>query len=431
MAQPELRDEARASRATDEALESTVIVGAAPEASEVRPSVRLRSFEPGEVVAERYRLDRKIGEGGMGVVWAATHTVSQRKVALKFLKSENEDRARRLLREARISGHLSHPNIVEVLDAFSAKGATVLVMELLDGETVEAHLARKGVLTEAEAITLLTPVLDALSSAHRAGIVHRDLKPANIFLAGPEARVKVLDFGIAKMGRGEDLSASASLTQTGSLVGTPHYMAPEQVFGDPDVDARADVWALGVILFECVSGQRPFEAESFGQIIKQVTMGSPRPLPASVSPELRALVERMLARDRGDRPRDAAEVRQALAFPAPTEAARTVPPPAAGEATHRPRWGAAGIVVAMLAAGGLGVWAMAGTGTSRWHAPGERNDGRALRTATTTPAATVNEIPPARGLPPLSTRAPGRPVASTSPTNTAELPGNVQRHSPY
>ncbi|NOU31768.1 MAG: serine/threonine protein kinase, partial [Polyangiaceae bacterium] len=319
MAQPEVRDEARASRAMDEALESTeIVVAGAPEASEVRPSVRLRSFEPGEVVAERYRLDRKIGEGGMGVVWAATHTVSQRKVALKFLKSENEDRARRLLREARISGHLSHPNIVEVLDAFSAKGATVLVMELLDGETVEAHLARKGVLTEAEAITLLTPVLDALSSAHRAGIVHRDLKPANIFLAGPEARVKVLDFGIAKMGRGEDLSASASLTQTGSLVGTPHYMAPEQVFGDPDVDARADVWALGVILFECVSGQRPFDAESFGQIIKQVTMGSPRPLPASVSPELRALVERMLSRDRAERPRDAAEVRLALAFPTAT-----------------------------------------------------------------------------------------------------------------
>jgi len=150
-----------------------------------------------------------------------------------------------------------------------------------------------------------------------------------------------------------------------------------------------------------------------------------------VSAELRALVERMLSRDRGDRPRDAAEVRQALAFPAAaTEAARTVPPPAAREAT--PRWGAAGIVVAMLAAGGLGVWAMAGTGTSRWHAPGERNDGRALRTATTTPAATpTNDLPPVRALPPLSTRAPGRPVASTSPTNTAELPGNVQRHSPY
>ncbi len=412
-----------------------MVVAGAPDASAVRPSVRLRSFEPGEIVAERYRLDRKIGEGGMGVVWAATHTVSQRKVALKFLKSENEDRARRLLREARISGHLSHPHIVEVLDAFSAKGATVLVMELLDGETVEAHLARKGVLTETEAIALLSPVLDALSSAHRAGIVHRDLKPANIFLAGPEARVKVLDFGIAKMGRGEDLSASASLTQTGSLVGTPHYMAPEQVFGDPDVDARADVWALGVILFECISGQRPFDAESFGQIIKQVTMGSPRPLPSTVSPEMRALVQRMLARDRADRPRDAAEVRQALAFSTSSERARTLPPPGRDEKTPAPRWRVVAIGVPLIAGLIVGAWRLAAADALQWRAPAERSASPARRIAmTTTPSSgpAIGTDPlPVRGLPAVVTRAPPRPLASAAPAGSVELPGNVQRASPY
>jgi serine/threonine protein kinase len=273
-------------------------------------------LRPGLLVAERYRLEEPLGEGGMGVVWRGAHLVSQRKVALKFLKHANEERARRLLREARIVGRLEQPNVVEVIDAFAENGLTVLVMELLVGETLDARLSRVGALSRGELVEVMVPVIDALAAAHRIGVVHRDLKPANIYVQS-NGIPKVLDFGVAKVLDKEQLGESATLTREGALVGTPHYMSPEQVFGEADIDARADMWSLGVVLFECLAGRRPFEAENLGQIIKGITMSDAPLLPIEVDAELRDAVRRLLTRDRARRDMSLAELRELLTRAAP------------------------------------------------------------------------------------------------------------------
>ncbi|HEU4533914.1 MAG TPA: serine/threonine-protein kinase, partial [Polyangiaceae bacterium] len=220
---------------------------------------------PGEVVGGRYRLERLLGSGGMGAVWAATHLVTRRAVALKMLRAldgARPEERRRLLREAQAASAVEHPNVVRVLDAFEADGAPALVMDLLTGESLAQRLAREGRLSLGEAAVVLRPVVAAVAAAHRAGVVHRDLKPANVFLAagsggGPD--VRVLDFGVAKLlERPGGDAHSGSLTRTGEVVGTPFYMSPEQFYGEPDVDPRADVWALGVVLYECLAGRRPF-----------------------------------------------------------------------------------------------------------------------------------------------------------------------------
>jgi serine/threonine-protein kinase len=271
----------------------------------------------GSVVAQRYQLDRLVGEGGMGVVWAATHLLTRKVVALKFLKGASPEHTKRFLREARIAGMLGHPNIVEVHDVLELPdddGTPTMVMELLAGEALEARL-RRGPLSLDELIPLMLPVVSAVGSAHARGVVHRDLKPDNIFLstnAMGATQVKVLDFGIAKLTATEgDAASTSGLTQTGAVMGTPYYMAPEQVFGEKSVDQRVDVWAIGVILYECLSGHRPIEGDNFGQIFKNIAMGDIVPLASRVPglpPEVADLVGRMLSRDPGQRPIDLREV---------------------------------------------------------------------------------------------------------------------------
>lgn len=262
-------------------------------------------------VARRYRLLRVVGEGGMGIVWAA-HDLQGGDVALKFLKSvgQGDGRAgRRLLREAQVMAQLAHPNIATVHGAFETEtGTPFLVMDLLRGEPLSAYLAREGAQPPALVACWMRQIIAAVRAAHEVGVVHRDLKPENVFLTEgpPETCVRVLDFGIAKaaLGPGASDLEGASLTSTGAMLGTPYYMAPEQIFGDSDVDPRADVWALGIIIYECLTGRRPTQAKGMGQVVKIIVNGAIAPLEqhGNVPRPVSDVVGRMLSRDRDARP---------------------------------------------------------------------------------------------------------------------------------
>jgi len=244
------------------------------------------SLGPGALLG-RYRIIRRLGAGAMGIVFAAEHLDLRRPVALKIVRADPDGdgdvqqlRAR-LLREARAASAVRHPHVVTVHDVLELDdGSPVMVMDRLEGEPLRERLDR-GPLSATEARTLADQLLSALECAHEAGIIHRDLKPDNVFLAsrdGPEGiDARILDFGIAKLTAVDGPAAqTAGLTVTGMLVGTPHYMAPEQAFADPDLDARVDLWALGVIVYEALAGQRPIEGDNLGQLFRRLaTMDIP------------------------------------------------------------------------------------------------------------------------------------------------------------
>jgi serine/threonine protein kinase len=281
------------------------------------------ALSEGSLIAGRYRLEHLLGEGGMGTVWAATHTVTRRSVAMKFLKDSmrhRKDLRERFLREAAAASSLKHPNVVEIIDVFDfAEGCPVMVMELLRGETLGAKLLRDERLSIEETAALMLPVVSAVGAAHALGIVHRDLKPDNLFLleGGGEPSVKVLDFGIAKLSAERYLQEGPSplLTESGSMLGTPCYMAPEQASGETPVDHRADIWSLGVILYECLSGVRPIEGENLPQVVARLMSAGIMPL-ERIAPELPAevtgLVKLMLTREVVRRPASLQEVSRTL-----------------------------------------------------------------------------------------------------------------------
>jgi serine/threonine-protein kinase len=266
-------------------------------------------LSPGAIVAQHYELGRLLGVGGMGEVWSAKHLSTQAWVALKFLKEPAElELTRRFVREARAAAAVRHPNVIGIHNVLMLEeGLPVMVMDLLDGESLAARLVRTGPIPVSELVGIMVPVFSAVGAAHALGIVHRDLKPDNIFLAqrGQGVEPIVLDFGICKLSPSEALPLDDStLTVTGSIMGTPCYMAPEQIFGEKDVDARADVWALGVILYECTTGRRPVQGENVGQLIKHIISGVITPLQElapHVPPEFSNVVSRMLTRDRAER----------------------------------------------------------------------------------------------------------------------------------
>jgi serine/threonine protein kinase len=269
---------------------------------------------PGQVV-DKYVLLEKLGEGGFGAVCLAQHSFLGRRVALKLLRPELSlapEFIERFRREARIAAGLEHPAIVTIFDYGEAGGTCYLAMELLAGETLDAKLAREGALAPEAALGVLRPVLAALGYAHAHGIVHRDLKPENIMLLS-DGRTKVLDFGIAKIVEG---AASQHLTETGAFLGTPLYVAPEQVRGDP-IDHRADLYACGVILFEALAGRPPFSGERPADLLRAHLQESPPWLrqvrPDLLFPEaLEAVVARALAKDPASRFGSAAEMLAAL-----------------------------------------------------------------------------------------------------------------------
>jgi serine/threonine protein kinase len=288
----------------------------------------------GTVLAQRYRLDRLLGEGGMSQVWAATHLLTTRTVAVKLLRAAlnaQPDMRRRLLREARAASSFEHRNVVDVHDIFELEdGTPVMVMALLHGQTLGDGLTAAARFGVADAANLLLPVVSAVGTAHAAGIVHRDLKPDNIFLAeeAGQTLVKVLDFGIAKLVSSEEQDAG-SRTGTGILVGTPGYMAPEQCFGDRDIDHRADIWSLGAILYEVLTGTRALSGDNLGQVIKGALSNgivAIEKLVPSLPVDISTLIGRMLAAERDERPADLREAFDVLARYAEIQCP-AIPPP--------------------------------------------------------------------------------------------------------
>jgi tetratricopeptide (TPR) repeat protein/predicted Ser/Thr protein kinase len=269
---------------------------------------------PGDVVAERFVIDRLAGSGAMGVIHKAVDRLTGEAVALKQMRGSawGPHDVERFAREARVLADLQHPGIVRyVAHGVTAGGEPFIAMEWLDGESLADRLAREK-LTVAESALLLRRAAEALRSAHERGIVHRDLKPSNLFLVNRSLdRLKVIDFGIARVA-----SAKEEVTATGVMIGTPGYMAPEQARGERDIDARADVFSLGCILFKCLTGQAAFQGEDMVSVLLRVALED-APRAASVRPDipppLDDLVARMLAKAKGERPRDAGAVAAELA----------------------------------------------------------------------------------------------------------------------
>lgn len=286
-----------------------------------------RVLAPDDVVFGHFRLVREVGEGGVGVVWAAVDARTGEEVALKVLKAMDGQHAARFRREAKVAASLPHEGIAEAREVLEEAGTIALVSPLLRGESLDRRLLRESPLPREAACSLLADLADALAFAHARKVVHRDVKPQNVFLVGdvgaPIERLalKLLDFGLAKaLGPAFGVSPSTRLTESGVVLGTPHYMAPEQILGATDVDTRADVWALGVVAYECLSGRRPVEGKSFGQIFKRLTQEKVVPLGTrmpSLPAALTGLVDALLAADPGARPsaQDAAHAFRVVAKP--------------------------------------------------------------------------------------------------------------------
>jgi serine/threonine protein kinase len=253
----------------------------------------------GEIVGGKYRVQRFLAAGGMGVVYEAQHLLLGRRFAIKFLRPElvkKRESLARFQREAQAAGALESDNVAAVLDfGIVPDGSPYLVMEYLLGENLERLLAREGTLPLERASELVLQASRGVQCAHAAGIVHRDLKPQNLFTCRREdgtELVKVLDFGVAKLGTFDDAN---SATRTGSVLGTPAYMSPEQARGEKSIDHRADVYALGAILYELVSGQRPHPGDSPNAVLHHIATQPPVPL-AAARPELPTALLDVVAR---------------------------------------------------------------------------------------------------------------------------------------
>jgi eukaryotic-like serine/threonine-protein kinase len=263
-----------------------------------------RPYAPGVLISQKYELIRMLGEGGMGAVWVARNIALDAHVGLKLIRAEVSRNVPgiqgRLLQEARAAASLGHPAIIRVFDfGTTERGDPFIAMELLHGESLADLLVRRGKVGAVRAVQTLLPIVDALASAHTTGIVHRDLKPDNIFIsheAGGRLQPKVLDFGIAKLGR----NVSPNLTREGTVLGSPAYMSPEQARGHLDVDARSDIWALSIVLYQLVTGQMPFAAENDNALLWSIVEKPPVAFAdlGLAEPELWTIVARGLEKDR-------------------------------------------------------------------------------------------------------------------------------------
>jgi len=245
-----------------------------------KPSQRISA-----IIGGKYELTSLLGTGGLGAVYAATHQLTGREVAVKLLhagSSASSTAVERFLREARAAARLEHPNVVQVLDLGAEPDETVyMVLERLRGESLGERLKRRSPLELVETLAIMSPVMSALERAHEQGIVHRDVKPANIFISvdgSGHVVPKVLDFGVAKF-----LDASLGITNEGQPVGTPHYMSPEQVDGREDLGPSADIWAVSVVLYKCLSGELPFDAPNFAALCNRISKGAHKPLAARIA----------------------------------------------------------------------------------------------------------------------------------------------------
>jgi serine/threonine protein kinase len=254
--------------------------------------------QPGQIIRGKYRIDRVLGEGGMGIVVAGQHVGLGQRVAIKFLHGamlQHREIVERFAREARAASRLESDHVARVTDVDALEdGTPFMVMEYLEGSDLSTVRASGQPLPMNVAVGYILQACEAIGEAHELGIVHRDIKPANLFLAkraGGKTRVKVLDFGISKMGGGGD----AGLTSTSAVVGSAHYMSPEQMLATRDVDARTDIWALGATLYELVTARVPFPGESVTQVAAMVMSSTPEP-PSRHRPELPPALDHVIMR---------------------------------------------------------------------------------------------------------------------------------------
>jgi serine/threonine-protein kinase len=325
-----------------------------------------------------YRLAEKIGQGGMGEVWRGTDTTLSRDVAIKFLPASlasDPDRLARFEREAKVLASLNHPNIAGIYGLHDADGVRFLAMELVAGEDLAERL-KQGTVPFSEAMEIAAQIAEALEAAHDQGIVHRDLKPANIRLT-PEGRVKVLDFGLAKAiesatssGSRGDAAMSPTITSLGTvagvILGTAAYMSPEQARGK-GVDKRADIWAFGCVLYEMLTGLRPFDGETISDTLAAVLARDAdwSALPASTPAKVREVIQRCLEKDPKRRMRDIGDARlelqEALADRTASGRVRVLPAAEAGAAAPRsvPRWAQVAVVLGAVLGGIVLGWFVA------------------------------------------------------------------------
>ncbi len=286
-----------------------------------KPNGPRSSFSPGALLAGKYRIERVVGEGGIGVVLAATHEHLEQNVAVKYLKPEacrQPVLRERFLREARLAAKLQSPHVVRVHDVGEAScGTPYMVMEYLEGEDLGTRL-EAGPMPSLAAVDCMLQACEALAEMHALGFVHRDLKPENLFLArmsSGASLVKLLDFGISKvLDKNPQSKRQAVLTGVSERFGTPHYMPPEQLGASANVDARADIWAAGVVLHELVAGAPPFTGESIPEICASVLLAPYAGLAGTGAPPgLEAVLRKCLAKKPVERYRNVAELARALA----------------------------------------------------------------------------------------------------------------------
>jgi serine/threonine-protein kinase len=408
--------------------------------SAVAPAAAVRtptpeSFDPllGSTLAGRYLIIRRIGEGGMGAVYEARHTVIGKRIAVKVLLEKfhaKSDFVARLLQEARLASSIGHQNIVDVTDfGTTDDGRSFVIMEFLDGEPLAQLVMRDAPLPVERCLRIGRQVASALGAAHAKGIFHRDVKPENVYLVkrGDEDFVKVVDFGISKAVKqgGDEGPETYRLTHTGLLLGTPLYMSPEQARGEEDLDHRVDIWALGVLLYECLTGEVPFRANNYLGIISQVLTHQATP-PSRLRPELgiptavEAVVMRAMEKDRGKRYQAIADLErdldrllagdQNVGLPDPSST--QLSPPSALETGPR-RWhlGLAAFVALVV---GLAF------ALSRSPAERQRATGTGLASEKTLENGSAGTIaaPPAA----VEAPAPAATVAPPTADNTAGLP---------
>ena len=280
------------------------------------------SLSTGDLIDGKYRIVRLIGEGGMGAVYEGENMRIHRRVAIKVLHAgvaQTAEAVARFEREAQAAGRIGSEHIVEVLDLGNLpSGDRYMVMEFMDGDSLSSRIRARGRLTAGEVYPIVHQLLEALAAAHGAGIIHRDLKPDNVYLlksrGGKADFVKLLDFGISKFNQMSG-DSGFSMTRTGAVMGTPYYMAPEQAKGSRELDHRVDLYAAGVILYEAITGEVPFNADTFNELLFKIVLEQARPVEQVVpelDPTFAAIVNKSMAREPSARFQSAREFQQAL-----------------------------------------------------------------------------------------------------------------------
>ena len=366
----------------------------------------------GEVVADKYRIERLLGSGGMAEVYAAVNVRTERRVALKWILpalAASPEVLARFRREALAAGRINHPNVVTIFDVVEHQSSACLVMEMLSGETLADRMKRTGQMAFVEAVALMLPAMRGVAAAHFHGVIHRDLKPDNIFLCmdadGSIRDCKVLDFGVSKL-TVADAATTGDITLSGNVVGTPEYMAPEQVRAGKHADHRIDIYSLGVVFYEMLAGRPPFVGEHFSGLMLDIMQRDPPPLSSfreDVPRRLAGVIHRALARDLDQALRRHADVHHGGRGGRPRRA-EAGDGDAAGRADHADRDAAADARRAVPRAQGSarprrGRRDRPGIDRGRRHGcgstPGARRAGRRPRPGATAAAAPAAALPPA------------------------------------